>query len=133
MAKTTYDNYLETEILNADPVKLVRMLYRAATEAVTAARRHLRAGAIRERSREISKASAILNELAQSLDHKQGGDISRNLAELYAYMQQRLIEANRQQTDPPLAEVESLLSTLLAAWCALPSSEHMLDPVTLAG
>ena len=31
-------------------------------------------------------------------------------------MQQRLLEANLQQTDPPLAEVESLLATLAEAW-----------------
>jgi flagellar secretion chaperone FliS len=118
MASPNHDRYLEAEVLNADPLKLVLMLYRAAIEAVAAARRHLQQGDIRERSGSITRAMEIVNELALSLNHVAGGDISRNLAELYAYVQTRLIEANTQQTEPPLAEVEALLSTLLEAWCS---------------
>jgi flagellar secretion chaperone FliS len=116
MAYTTYDRYIETEIACADPVQLVTMLYRGALESVSAARRYLASGAIRERSRNILKAWEILNELTRSLDHTQGGDLSRKLAELYAYMQERLIEANVHQAAAPLAEVETLLSTLNEAW-----------------
>jgi len=112
------NRYLEAEVLNAEPLKLVVMLYRAAIEAVAAARRHVRQGNIRERSGSITRAMEIVNELALSLNHAAGGVISRNLAELYAYVQTRLIEANTQQTEPPLAEVETLLSTLLEAWCS---------------
>ncbi|MSV35605.1 MAG: flagellar protein FliS [Bryobacterales bacterium] len=53
-----------------------------------------------------------------SLDHTAGGELSRNLVELYAYMQTRLIDANTNQADPPLAEVERLLTTLADAWRA---------------
>ena len=111
-----YDTYLEAEVLGADPIKLVHMLYRGAAEAVSAARRHLAAREIRERSRQITKAWEILFELSNSLDHNQGGDLSRRLSDLYAYMQRRLLEANQQQSDAPLAEVESLLATLSEAW-----------------
>lgn len=129
MANPNYDRYLEAEVLNAEPLKLVLMLYRAAIDAVAAARRHVRQGNIRERSRSITRAMEIVNELALSLNHAAGGDISRNLAELYAYMQARLIEANTQQTEPPLAEVETLLSTLLEAWRgAEPSAKPSTEP-----
>src|ERR1700689_2627423 len=111
MPNKTYDRYLEAEVLNADPMKLVRLLYRGAIEATGAARRHLASGAIRERSIQIMKAWRILHELTQSLDHQRGGEISPALARLYAYMQTRLIEANARQTDAPLAEVEALLGT----------------------
>ena len=116
MVNTVYDRYMEAEILSADPVKLVGILHRAAVESVAGARRHLRNGEIRERSRNIAKASEILGELMRSLDHSAGGGISRNLVELYAYMQTRLIEANSAQVEPPLAEVEQLLVTLSDAW-----------------
>lgn len=111
-----FDRYLEAEILTAEPMELVRMLYRAALEAIGAARRHLAAKAIRERSGQIMKAWRILDELARSLDHQRGGEISPALARLYAYMQKRLLEANARQADAPLAEVESLLGTLWEAW-----------------
>jgi flagellar protein FliS len=110
------NRYLEAEILNADPVKLVQLLYAGAIEAVVAARRHLATGAIRPRSKSITKAWEILMELLQSLDHSQGGDLSRNLASLYLYMQTRLMEANSRQSDVPLKEVEDLLRTLMQGW-----------------
>src|SRR5437868_15509149 len=103
MAQTIYDRYLETEVLSASPVKLIVNLYRAAIESIQAARAHLRQGAIWERSQKITKASEIVLELTQSLDQTGGGEISRNLAGLYAYMQTRLFEANTSQTEPPLA------------------------------
>ena len=106
---------METEVLSADPVKLVCMLYRGAIEATAAARRHLKAGEIRERSRQIMRALAILRELSRSLDpHYE--QISRPLRDLYAYMQTRLLAANSGQIDQPLAEVEQLLTTLLEGW-----------------
>jgi flagellin-specific chaperone FliS len=52
------------------------MLYRGAIEATGAAMLNLAAGAIRERSRQIMRAWRILHELAQSLDHQRGGEIS---------------------------------------------------------
>ena len=108
--------YLENEILQADPLELVRILYRAALEAVGKARIHLRSNEIKERSRQITKAGAIINELALSVDRERGGEIARNLVELYDYMQRCLQEANFQQSDAPLAELEKLLGTLLEAW-----------------
>jgi flagellar protein FliS len=128
------DRYLETEVLSADPVKLVCMLYRGAIEATVAARRHLKAGEIRERSREIMRVSAILRELTESLDpHYE--EISRPLRDLYSYMQKQLLAANAQQIDVPLAEVEELLSTLLEGWksaipAALPVSPEAYQSVS---
>jgi flagellar secretion chaperone FliS len=111
-----YNSYLETEVLSADPIRLVQLLYRAATGSVSAARHHLAAGAIRERSQQITRALSILHELIDSLNREKGGDIATKLAGLYAYMTTRLIEANIQQIDGPLEEVERLLGTLSEAW-----------------
>jgi flagellar secretion chaperone FliS len=133
-AYSNHDKYLETEILSADPVKLVCMLYRGAIEATVTARRHLKAREIRERSRQITRTLEILRELSRSLDpHYE--EISRPLRELYAYMQTRLIEANAKQIDAPLAEVEQLLSTLLEGWkaaipAAAPAAAEKYQPMS---
>ena len=107
-----HDAYLESRVLTADPIELVNLLYQACTQAVREARLHLAEGRIAERSREINKACQIVIELAVFLDHERGGEISRRLALLYDYMQRRLLEANMQQSDEPLADVLGLLSTL---------------------
>lgn len=126
------DRYLETAVFSADPVKLVCMLYRGAIEATASARRHLQAGDIPQRSRQIMRVVAILQELTRSLD-PQYQEISRPLRDLYAYMQSRLLEANSKQTDAPLAEVEQLLTTVLEGWNTVtpaPIAESAYQPLS---
>ena len=112
------DAYLESRVLSASPLELVCMLYQCALDSVRDARRHLAAGDIVARSRSVCRAVGAISELEGSLNHAAGGAISRNLGELYQYIRQRLTEANMRQMDAPLAEVESLLSTLSEAWKA---------------
>lgn len=116
MSTPLFQQYMEAEVLGSDPVKLTHLLYKGALQAVGAARRELASGKIRQRSRQITKAWEIVQELARSLNHTQGGELSRNLAELYAYIQQLLLDANARQIDEPLAEAEKLLATLSLAW-----------------
>jgi flagellar protein FliS len=108
--------YLESRVLSASPTELIVILYESASGAVRDARRHLAAKAIAERSRSISKACGILAELISSLDRERGGEIAQRLGQLYGYMYNRLVEANLQQADAPLAEVLDLLTTLAEAW-----------------
>jgi flagellar protein FliS len=108
--------YLESRILAAEPLELVRLLYQAASRSVRDARQHLADGGIAARSKSINRVCDILYELNSALDHERGGEISRNLSQLYAYMHRKLIEANLEQADAPLAEVLGLLATLEEAW-----------------
>ena len=119
MKNNGHDAYLESRVLSADPVELVQMLYQACMRAVRSARHHLAEGEIGERSRSINQACEILMELNGALDHERGGDLSSRLAQLYDYMQTRLLEANMQQSDAALAEVVGLLATLGEAWEAV--------------
>ena len=122
------DAYLETEILSATPVRLVELLYRGGLDAVRLARNALDASNIAERSRQIVRGQAILAELSLTLDHQRGGALSRELAELYDYMQRRLNNANSEQRAEPLDEVSRLLEILLEAWSSV-SGSIALDPV----
>jgi flagellar protein FliS len=112
------DAYLESRVLSANPLELICILYQYALDSVRDARQHLAAGDIAARSRAICQAFGAVSELDRSLNHAEGGAISRNLVELYQYMRQRLTEANMRQKDAPLAEVESLLTKLSEAWKA---------------
>ncbi len=118
------NTYEQNRILSASPVELVKILYAGAARAVLNAREYLRAGDIASRSREISKAQAILLELATSVDTARGGDVGVRLLALYDYMQSRLLAANTQQSAVPLAEVSALLVTLQEAWMKGPDSEE---------
>lgn len=125
--------YIESRVLSADPVGLICLVYEHAIDSIAEARRRLAAGDIAARSQAISRAIDAVSELEGSLDHAAGGVVSRNLAELYRYIRQRLTEGNFRQKDAPLAEAESLLTTLAEAWSAVrapvaePPSPHPAD------
>jgi len=122
------DAYLESRVLSADPLELIHILYEHTLRMVRDARWHLAEGDITGRGKATSRAIAALTELDLSLDRKAGGSISRNLAELYHYMRCRLLEANIQQTDAPLAEVETLVQTLTEAWRGILPGAQAVTP-----
>ena len=119
MSHNGHNAYLEGRILSADPLELVRLLYQGCSDSVREARRCLAEGQIAARAHAISKACDIFTELITSLDRERGGEIAQRLAQLYDYMQSRLLDAHLRQTDEPLAEVLGLLTTLGEAWAGL--------------
>jgi len=116
MPANPYSNYLEATVLSADPVELVRILYRTAMDSVAEARGHLAAGDIAARVQAVNKAWSAVRELSFCLNREADPALARRLAELYDYMQRQLLTANFEQTDGPLAEVSGLLESLLQAW-----------------
>lgn len=113
-----YQSYFDNEVLAASPLKLIQLLYAAALDSTAAARRYLRRGDIVARVRAVNKTLRIVLELSRCLNHEAGGDLSRSLGDIYAYVIRRLIEANATQKEAPLADAERLLATLAEAWQA---------------
>jgi flagellar protein FliS len=116
MPSNPYAAHIEASLLTAEPVELVRTLYRGALDAVSEARCCLAASDPAGRSAAVSKAVNILRELAFSLNPASEPAMARNLLELYDYMQRRLLAAHLERSEAPLAEVASLLATLAEAW-----------------
>jgi flagellar protein FliS len=113
------DFYLESRVLTADAVELIHILYEHVLTQVKAAGAALAVGDIGARARAIGKALEALGELEGSLDHKAGGVISQNLAQLYQYMRKRLLDASLKRDGAALVEVESLIRTLDEGWTAM--------------
>ena len=116
-------SYLEQKTLSATPVELVAMLYAKAIGELQEARRQLADRNVALRSTAISKACDIIGELDGSLNMQIGGDLAVRLRSLYRYALVRLLDANMQQADEPLAEVLSLLITLSEGWQSIAKSE----------
>jgi flagellar protein FliS len=116
------DVSLETDVMNADPHKLVAMLYDGALLTIGRAKSEMQQGNIEAKGQAISKAIAIIGEgLQAGLDLNAGGEIARNLASLYGYMIRRLIAANAVNDAVILDEVSRLLGELQEAWNAIRS------------
>jgi flagellar secretion chaperone FliS len=116
MAYPPHSAYMQNDVLNASPERLVQLLYDLAIRCLADARQANRTKDIAGRVRSVNRAFAVLVELSDGLDFDSGGEIALNYARIYDYCERRLIEANIQQSDALLAEVESLLRDLREAW-----------------
>jgi flagellar secretion chaperone FliS len=108
--------YYEQMILNAEPVELIGLLYQRAISSVREAREHLAQKRIAERSKAITRAYAAVEQLIVALRPEAAPELCVRLRGLYVYTQQRLLDANMQQADAPLAEALGLLTTLAEGW-----------------
>ena len=108
---------VESLASTADPHQLVLMLFNGARAAVAAAKGHLQRKEVAPKCEAISKAIAIVDGgLKASLDLNVGGPLAQSLSDLYAYMGQRLLEANLYNDGQKLEEVALLLEQLGGAW-----------------
>ncbi len=111
---------VETGVASADPHRLVLMLYDGVLRCLVEARGHMQRREIAEKGRLLSRAIRILDEgLIASLDESAGGDLSRQLKGLYAYMGNRIVLANARNDATLLDEVVRLLGELREAWEAI--------------
>lgn len=114
--RNAYNAYFEEEILSASPLRLVCLLYGKAISELRNARAFLASGNVAERCAALSKACDVLAELTSSLDLSSGGETAVRLSELYGYTTARLLQANLNRSDEPIAEVLGLLLTLQEGW-----------------
>jgi flagellar protein FliS len=104
----------------ADPHRLVVMLMDGALERIAAASGMMKNGNGVEKAQLLHRAVAIVDELRNTLNLKEGGAIAANLDSLYEYMCRRLMQANAQNKPEWLDEVSRLLSEIRSAWLQMP-------------
>lgn len=108
---------LESDVLGADPHRLVVLLFDGAEAALTRAQAALAAKDIGGKSEALLKAIEIINDgLAASLNLQDGGELASNLKALYDYMVARLIHANIHMDAIAVSEVQKLLAEIAGAW-----------------
>jgi flagellar secretion chaperone FliS len=116
-----------TGVMGASPHKLIALLYEGARRAVAQARMHLQMGNVGPRGEAIGKAINIVESgLQSSLNMNVGGDIAQRLNALYGYITRRLLEANIEQSEAKLVEVDRLLATLEEAWSGIAEEAERL-------
>ena len=69
-----------------------------------------------EQARHYAKAHTALHLLVSSLDLEKGGEISNNLAGLYLYVQQQLIEGRDRDGFKGDGNIVEIIADLLEAW-----------------
>ena len=111
-----FDAYRQTNVLTADPKKLVIMCYEGAISNLKIARESYLSGEYEAKAKAIQKAQDIVNELMCALDFEKGGQIARNLEALYNYMTRRILDADAKRDIKAVEEVVGMLEELKGAW-----------------
>jgi flagellar protein FliS len=105
LALSQYSNTaVQAGVAAASPHRLIQMLMEGALDKI---------------AKHIGWAISIVGGLRSSLDLDRGGEIARNLDDLYDYMDRRLVTANVENSIEILDEVTALLRQIKEAWDAI--------------
>jgi flagellar protein FliS len=112
---------VETGVDASDRVELVQMLFDGLLDNLNAAEGHIKANAIQAKSHHLTRAGRIVIGLQGSLDYEKGGDLARNLSELYGYITRRLLHINMKNDLAALNEVRGMMMEIREAWRTVPT------------
>ncbi len=108
--------YQQNRISTTDPGTILLALYQGAIDFLRRAKVGIETGDVVEKGQCIQKTLAILSEFQTSLDFEAGGEIAKNLDDLYVYMIDQITTANINNDPKPIDIVMSLLKTLQEGW-----------------
>lgn len=125
--------YLITQVSTSSQGDLLLMLYDTAIKHLHQAIEKMRAGDVAGKGMLISKAINIVSELQESLNKERGGDISKNLFQLYFFCNTRLLTANLKMKPEMVEEVIAILSGLRQAFAQIMPSVDGVASLTQQG
>ena len=121
-------SYRQTNVITADPGKLIIMCYEGAIKNLKLAKVKLAARDVEGKTRALGKTREIINELQCSLDFDKGGSIARNLEALYNYIQRRILHSDIENDMLAIDECTAIMSELLEAWDEIINKRNTLYP-----
>ena len=108
--------YQQTLVQSRSPLELVVMLYDGALRFLEQAADAMDRRDMPAKAEAMSRSFAIIAELQNTLNVRDGGELARQLDALYAHMHERLVDANIQRSSAPIRDVITLLRPLRDAW-----------------
>lgn len=114
--KNHYQKYKETQVVSASREKLLLMMYEGAIKFTKMAIKATEEKNILERCNSIGRVYDIITELNNTLDHKIGGDVAKNLEQLYMFITDQLTQANMKADVVPLKTTLKILENLYEGW-----------------
>lgn len=113
---TVFNQYRQTAIQTAPQEQLVVMLYDGAVRFLEQAKVALQEG--RDASEPMTRAQDIIVELASSLN-RSAGEVADNLARLYDFWIQWLLQAQIRRDAGKVEEVLTMVRELREAWSTI--------------
>jgi flagellar protein FliS len=115
----------EGSVEDANPHRLIAMLFDGALSRIALAAAHMRRGEIEAKGAAITRALEIVGALRASLDMDVAGGLPERLDALYDYVSRRLLHANIENDAKVLDEVGGLLRVIADAWAEIAPSPRV--------
>lgn len=113
--KAYHNNDIETKVLGASPLGLVVLTYDHLLESLAKTRAKLEAGADAQEPSE--KAIDLIQlGLVSALDIEKGGEISKNLFDLYQWAVKEILRARLHKDPEMISGVIRVIGDLALAW-----------------
>lgn len=112
--QNAYNVYKQNSVTTASPGELTLMLYNGCLKFIHQGKKAIEEKNIEKRHMAITKAQAIISELMSTLNLDV--DISKQMMPLYAYIKDKLVEANIKQSIEALDEAETLVTEFRDTW-----------------
>ena len=111
-----YGKYKKTAVESANKEKILLMLYEGAMKFIKQAMEAMDNKDIAKRGEYIGRAYDIVMELMSSLNHEVGGEMAKNLEQLYIYCLEELTRANLSADKKNLENCLKVLNILYDGW-----------------
>lgn len=115
---------VHSDMADASAHQLIGKLLNGALDRISSAKGAVSRGEMAAKGELLGKAIGIIDGLRASLDYEKGGEIAANLGSLYDYMEQRLVEANLNNSVELLDEVSDLLRQVKSGWDEMPAEQR---------
>jgi flagellar secretion chaperone FliS len=111
-----YSSYRQTNVMTADPKRLVIMCYEEAIRSLRLAAAMYGSKNYMAKGRAVQKTLDIIAELREALDFERGGTIATSLESLYVFMTKHILKSDQARDVRGFEQVASMLEQLKSAW-----------------
>jgi flagellar protein FliS len=108
--------YVDADVLSRSPEWLVPLLYEHLLASLRRASVQIETGDLEGKAESVSKAQAIILELAGTLDTERGGEVAVHLSSLYAFFASELVQVSRTLDVRTLQRLTTMIADLHGAW-----------------
>jgi flagellar protein FliS len=116
MVVNAAQQYRQTQIMTANQIQLIVLLYDSAIQSLELAREAIHINNYTDKARFLDRSLAILGELSCVLDFERGGEIAKSLHRLYEFMIHQCMQANLRHSENHLDGPIRCLVTLREGW-----------------
>jgi flagellar secretion chaperone FliS len=111
-----YRAYRQTDVITADPKRLVIMCYEEVIRNLNIAALTYPTGEYERKGDAVQKSLDIISELREALDFERGGKIAVSLETLYTFMTRHIIKSDQARDVEGFQHVAAMLKQLKGAW-----------------